>query len=115
MFANGGFTNATPPKQEKPINNCPILAEIEQLQIRISLLEKQKEEKSANEKQTSIEHNFNVINDLLHEKKIDITNNKYSFPLAKYYDQQLVRQLEAIYNILQIVHERITKLEKKIE
>ena len=48
------------------------------------------------------------------EKKTNITNNRYSksVPLARYYDQQLVTQLEAIYNILQIIDERLTKLEQ---
>jgi hypothetical protein len=42
-------------------------------------------------------------------------NNRYSksVPLAKYYDQELVTHLEAIYNILQIVDERLKKLEEK--
>jgi hypothetical protein len=91
-----------------------ITEEIQHLQLRILELEKQKKEKDENDKKTSIDHNFNVINDLLNEKKTNIDNNRYSksVPLAKYYDKQLVTHLEAIYNILQIVDERITKLEK---
>jgi hypothetical protein len=44
-----------------------------------------------------------------------MNNNRYSksVPLARYYDQQLVTHLEAIYNILQIVDERLKKLEEK--
>ena len=88
--------------------------EIQQLQIRILELEKQKKEKDENDKITSIDHNFNVINDLLTEKKKNIKNNKYSksVPLARYYDIELVTHLEAIYNILQIIDERLRKLEK---
>ena len=88
--------------------------EIQQLQIRILELEKQKKEKDENDKIISIDHNFNVINDLLTEKKKDIKNNKYSksVPLARYYDIELVTHLEAIYNILQIIDERLRKLEK---
>jgi len=91
-----------------------ITEEIQHLQLRILELEKQKKEKDENDKKTSIDHNFKVINDLLNEKKTNIDNNRYSksVPLAKYYDKQLVTHLEAIYNILQIVDERITKLEK---
>jgi hypothetical protein len=78
-------------------------------------LEKQKKEKDESDKKTSIDHNFNVINDVLTEKKIAINNNRYSrsVPLARYYDQELVKHLEAIYNILQIVDERLKKLEEK--
>ena len=67
-------------------------------------MEKQKKEKDESDKKTSIYHNFKVINDLLTEKKtaINNNNNRYSKsgPLARYYDQELVTHLEAIYNIL---------------
>ena len=88
--------------------------EIQQLQLRILELEKQQKELEDNDKKTSIEYNFKVINSLLHEKKTNIANNRYSksVPLARYYDQQLVTHLDAIYNILHIVDERLKKLEK---
>ena len=92
-----------------------ITEEIQQLQLRILELEKQQKEKDESDKNTSIEHNFKVINDVLTEKKTAINNNRYSksVPLAGYYDEQLVRRLEAIYNILQIVDERLKKIEEK--
>lgn len=75
-------------------------SEIQQSKLIILELEKQK---------TSIDYNFEVINDVLAEKKTAINNNRYSksVPLARYYDQELVTHLEAIYNILQIVDERL--------
>ena len=87
--------------------------QIQLLQLRILELETQQKEKDENNKKTSIEYNFKVVHDLLNEKKQNINNNKYSksVPLARYYDQQLVTHLEAIYNILQIVDERLKKLE----
>lgn len=92
-----------------------VTEEIRQLQLRILELEKQKKDKDENDKKTSIDHNFMVINDLLTEKKSAINNNRYSksVPLARYYDQELVTHLEAIYNILQIVDKRLKKLEEK--
>jgi hypothetical protein len=92
-----------------------VTEEIQKLQLRILELEKQKKEKDESDKKTSIEHNFKVINDVLTEKKTAINNNRYSksVPLARYYDQELVTHLEAIYNILQIVDERLKKLEDK--
>ena len=92
-----------------------VTEEIQQLQLRILELEKQKNEKDESDKKTSIDHNFKVINDVLTEKKTSINNNRYSksVPLARYYDQELVTHLEAIYNILQIVDERLKKLEDK--
>lgn len=85
-----------------------IAEEIQQLQLRILELEKQKKEKD-------IDHNFNIINDVLTIKKYAISNNRYSksVPLARYYDQELVTHLEAVYNILQTVNERLKKLEEK--
>ena len=90
-----------------------VTEEIQQLQLRILELEKQKENDENNPK-TSLDHNFKVINDVLTEKKTAINNNRYSksVPLARYYDQELVTHLEAIYNILQIVDERLKKLEE---
>lgn len=92
-----------------------VTEEILQLQLRILELEKQQKEKDEIDKKTSIDHNFKVINDVLTEKKTAIKNNRYSIsvPLARYYDQQLVTHLEAVYNILQIVDERLKKLEEK--
>ncbi len=92
-----------------------VTEEIQQLQLRILELEKQKKEKDESDKKTSMDHNFKVINDVITEKKAAINNNRYSkyFPLARYYDQELVTHLEAIYNILQIVDERLKKLEEK--
>ena len=90
--------------------------EIQKLQSRILELEKLKREEEIHhsKKKESIEHNFKVINDVLTEKKTAINNNRYSksVPLARYYDQELVTHLEAIYNILQIVDERLKKLEE---
>ena len=94
-----------------------VTEEIQQLQLRILELEKQQKEKDENDKNTSIDHNFNVINDLLNKKKkkTAINNNRYSnaVQLARYYDQELVTHLEAIYNILHIIDDRLTKLEEK--
>ena len=92
-----------------------VTEEIRQLQLRILELEKQQKETDEIDKKTSIDHNFKVINDVLTEKKTAINNNRYSksVPLARYYDQELVTHLEAVYNILQIVDERLKKLEEK--
>ena len=92
-----------------------ITEEMQQLQLRILELEKLQKEKDESDKKTSIEHNFNVINDVLTKKKTDIINNGYckSVPLARYYDKCLVIHLEATYNILQIIDERLKKIEEK--
>ena len=92
-----------------------VTEEIQQLQLRIVELEKQKKEKEESDKKTSIDHNFKVLNDLLTEKKTALKNrykNKLVL-LAQSYDQAHVTHLEAIYNILQIVDERLKKLEEK--
>ncbi len=89
--------------------------EIQKLQLRILELETQEKEKDENNKKKSIDYNFTVINDVLNKKKTAIKNNRYSksVPLARYYDEELVTHLEAIYNILQILDNRLKKLEDK--
>ncbi len=89
--------------------------EIQQLQLKILELEKQQKENDESDKKTSMEHKFKVITDVVTEKKTAINNNRYSksVPLARYYDQQIVRHLESIYNILQILYKRLKQLEEK--
>ena len=89
--------------------------EMKILKYRILELEKKKKKNDDFNKKTSIEHNFTVINEVLIDKVNDINNNSYSksVPLARYYDQELVTRLDAIYNILQIIDERVKKLEDK--
>ena len=98
--------------------------EIQQLQLRILKLEKQKKEKEENDKKTSLDHNFKVINDFLQEKKPQIEyllNTSYKKKLdtpsetsqQRYPpDYDIVTKLEAVYNILKIVDERLQKLEQ---
>lgn len=91
-----------------------ITEEIQKLQSRILELENQQKEKDDIDKKTSIDHNFNIINDVLTEKNTSIKNNNYSrsVPLARFYDQQLVTHLEAVYNILKIIDKRLKRLEE---
>jgi hypothetical protein len=85
--------------------------EIEQTQLKILNLERQQNVKDT---KSSIHYNFNVINDVLNAKKNSIDTNRYSgAQLARYYDQELVTHLEAMYNILQILDDRLSKLEEK--
>ena len=83
------------------------LKEIQKLQLKI--LELEKKEKEQNYKKTSIKYNFNIINNLLTEKKTELK----SVPLAIYYDKEFVTYLETINNILQILDERLKKIEDK--
>ena len=91
-----------------------ITEEIQKLQSRILELENQQKEKDDIDKKTSIDHNFKIINDVLTEKNTSIKNNNYSrsVPLARFYDQQLVTHLEAVYNVLKIIDERLKRLEE---
>ena len=94
--------------------------EIQQLQLRILKLEKQKKEKEENDKKTSLDHNFKVINDFLQEKKPQIEyllntsyKKKLDYKQQRYPpDYDIVTKLEAVYNILKIVDERLQKLEQ---
>jgi hypothetical protein len=87
--------------------------EILKLQSRIIELEKQQQIENETLNKNSISHNFTIITDLLSKKKTSIKNNRYSknVHLARYYDEELVTHLEAIYNILQILDTRLSKIE----
>ena len=90
--------------------------EIQQLQLRILELEKQKkEEEESRSKKESIEHNFQIISDVINDKKTAVKKNIYckSSQLARYNDLLLVKHLEAIYNILKILDDRLSDLENK--
>ena len=91
-----------------------VAEEIRQLQLRILELEK-KEQDVINKTKLSTEYNFNVINDILSEKKNRVERNTYSKSnkLAKYHDEQLINRLESIYNILQNLDERLKIIEDK--
>ena len=85
--------------------------ETEQIQLKIFDLEMQENKKHKN---SPIKYDLYVIDDVLNIKKIRIKNSKYGAgPLEKLRDQQLVRYLEAIYNILQNLDDRLSKLEEK--
>jgi hypothetical protein len=87
--------------------------EITRLQLRMFELEKQQQIEKETLNKTSISYNFATITDLLAKKKTAITNNRYAknVPLARYYDEELVTHLEAIYNILQILDTRLSNIE----
>ena len=87
--------------------------ELKQLQLKIVELEKQQKEEDERAKKLSIDYNFNVIKDVLTNKKTKIYSNISSQVSHKSYDTQLVTHLEAIYNILHILDKRLEKLEQK--
>ena len=81
--------------------------EINTLRERISFLENQKKELC------SPVDNFKVLSDFISERKRSVDMNRYSksVPLAKYYDEQKVLYLNAIFNILVDLDNRLTNLE----
>jgi len=88
--------------------------EIKTLQLRIVELEKKKLEMQDINKNTLVNHNLDIINDLLIQKKNSISNIICRHPDAfkrKIRTQELITYLEPIFNILKNIDERITKLE----
>ena len=96
-----------------------ISEEIQRLQLKIMELEKQDKEKEENNEKISIEHNFNVIDDLITDKfynknKTQLVRPKLTTEMKSAKNVQLcVVHLEAIYNILQILDKRLIKIEEK--
>ena len=89
--------------------------EITHLKIRLSELEKKEQENKEYEKINSLDYNFNVLENIITEKKKSISMNQYqrSVPIAKSNDQKIVIHLESIYNILKIFDNKLKQLEDK--
>jgi len=64
---------------------------------------------------TKLNHSFKILSDLLTIKKKVLTDNKYTVANIqnRYHDQEFMIQLDAINNILQIMNDRLNKLEEK--
>ena len=90
-------------------------SEIKNLQNRIIELEKQKKEKEELDKlsKDDIDFNFNILNEILVNTRSSIERDRYnrSIPLAKFYDERLLKRLDAIFNILNMLNSRVSKLE----
>jgi acetyl-CoA carboxylase alpha subunit len=82
--------------------------EIISLQNRIAELENLKKK----EQEVSID-NFKVLDEFIEEKKKKIKQDRYckSIRLARFYDEEKVKYLEAIFNILNEIDSRLKKLE----
>jgi|LauGreDrversion4_2_1035121.scaffolds.fasta_scaffold963475_2 hypothetical protein len=117
--------------------------EIKQLQSRILELEKQKKEQETHEiaKKTSLQYNFDMLNDIIGNHKSTISNKLKRFeeglpPMVRveprmkeeayqsfynnkhnkygvYKEQKILIPLEAIYHSLQLINDRLNKLEKQ--
>jgi hypothetical protein len=89
--------------------------EIEKLKLRILELEKQEQIEKETLNKNSISRNFTIITDLLNQRKPHIENGITVYPKNSHRDMmntnELVMQIEAIYNILQILNTRISKIE----
>ena len=92
--------------------------EIDELQKRMAELERQKEEHEVKElqKKTSMEHNLDIISEIITIKTNAPRDGRggpgcVGFETNEARDE-LVLRLEAIYNSLKILDNRLTKLEK---
>jgi hypothetical protein len=85
------------------------------LQNRIIELEKQKKEKEELDKlsKNDIDFNFKILNEILVNTRSSIESDRYSrnVPLARFYDECLLKRLDAIFNILNMLNMRVSKLE----
>ena len=120
-----------------------ITEEIKRLQSRILELEEQKKEQESYEiaKKTSLQYNFDMLNDIIGNHKTTISNKLKHFeerlsnmgwvePRMKeeayqtfynddnnkygvYKERQILIPLEAIYHSLQLINDRLNKLENQ--
>ena len=92
--------------------------EISGLQQKIKELQALEEakKKELNSKETSLEHNMSIINEIYLEKKGHLERNNYSKSciVSKFQDQKLVPLIEALLNSLTIINNRLVVLEEKL-
>ena len=100
--------------------------EISSLQSKINELEKLKKEKEQEElkKKQSVDHNLSIINNILVNNKQNVQTydcQRRGYTCSKQHVQainnyrNLIKYLEPIYNSLQIMNERLNKLENDIQ
>tara|TARA_B100000035_G_scaffold33858_1_gene25682 strand:+ start:418 stop:717 length:300 start_codon:yes stop_codon:yes gene_type:complete len=93
------------------------LQEIAQLRQRLEELEKQEQEQQLDDtlKKTSINHNFDIINSVILERTNKIKSNNYASKFGWVRTEHIKQNeyLEAIYNALKIMDQRIANLEAK--
>ena len=87
---------------------------IDDLKNQIRELEIKKLNEQISYKKNSLTHNLNILNKIIGEKKSKIHLNHYqqSAQLWKMNDQNIVKRLDAIINILMIFDRRLTYLEQ---
>ena len=83
--------------------------EITLLKQRLNELEKKKEENEEYKKINSLDYNFNVLENIIIDKKKSISMNQYrkSVSISTSIDQKIVIHLESIYNILKILAKKL--------
>ena len=83
--------------------------EITLLKQRLNELEKKKEEDEEYKKINSLDYNFNVLENIIIDKKKSISMNQYrkSVSISTSIDQKIVIHLESIYNILKILAKKL--------
>lgn len=91
-----------------------IESEISRLRSKVIELERIKNIQEATYKKESIEHNLNIINNVLKDRKQAVSTNNYSKVCRNFLfiDRRLVTYLDAIFNVLQVLNKRLDKLEK---
>lgn len=80
-------------------------------QQKIKELEKKKEEQDEFEKTHSIENNFKILNDVVIGKQNKQNKQSYAkqFVCCNFQDKEILPALKSIYNLLQIMNNRIDK------
>ena len=88
--------------------------EIEALKNKLVQLENAK--KDFNETKTDINKNFEILNQAIDSRRKKVDGNRYSKSciVAKFIDRDMIDPLQAIYNILSIMNNRLNELEQKL-
>ena len=87
--------------------------EIEALKNKLNELEKAKEAKEIYNNKNDINKNFDILNNSINNRIKSVKEDSYSKSciVAKFIDKDMIDPLQAIFNILSILNDKLNKLE----
>ena len=100
--------------QKRPSTMDDIDKTIEELQSKLNELQRIKMEQKEHEKKNDVEKNLDAVKDAYEHRKEKVSRDRYSKSciVAKFIDRDMIGPLEAIYNVLNNLNDRIAKLEE---
>ena len=87
---------------------------LDQMELQRKQLEQQKKDLEENQRKNDCDKNLQIVKNAYENRNQKVKDNRYSKSciVAKFIDQDMVEPLEAIYNLLSNMNNRLIKLEE---